>query len=104
MKPGKFVIPLMLLLFLGATACQAAECPIEVKVSQREGLKIIAIVDTVTIQDVKVNRGNTKVDGLGSLPETLKFGTEKKFIVFTSLDALKEVEVQTNLGNWAFKF
>ena len=104
MKLGKVILPLMLLVLFGAGACYAAECPIEVKVIRRGEITATAIVDTVTIQDIKANRGNAdsyyKKD---LLPITLKFG-ETRYLPIEPLITIKEIEVQTNLGSWKFTF
>jgi len=113
MKPRNLILFFGLLVLFGASACWAAECPIEVKVVQDRlaaGIRITSIADTVTIQGIRVNRGNVKlldeiplVGIKGSpLPVTLKFGQYAAYV--TEPAPIREVEVQTNMGNWKFTF
>ena len=67
MKLKNLFLPLVLLavVLFGAT-CWAAECPIEVKTSYTPRLhepvvEIASLVDTVTITDIQLNRGNIKL-------------------------------------------
>ena len=114
-----FLVLLVPLLF-GITVCWAAECPVEVTFNHHKGIiTITSVVDTVTIQDVKINRGNTEADIVivkGQLvnllgektkfPIALKFGDAAGIVggsLFVPVTP-KEVEVLTNLGSWKFKF
>ena len=108
MKLRNLILPLMLAVLLGASACNAAECPVEV-VRKIEGLNsnliFTSVVDTVTIQEVKGNRGDAEVSNslfARPLPVTLKFG--EKWVGVAPFNTIKELEVQTNVGTWTFKF
>ena len=106
MKLSKLILPLMLfvLVLFGAGVCNAAECPVEVKSGWHSfygpDITITSIVDTVTIQNIQWDRGNKEPFSGPSLPNTLKFGEEMKYIGIKA----KEVKVQTNKGTWTFKF
>ena len=117
MKLRNLILPFVLLVLFGASACQAAECPVEVQAIPMLGIKITSVTDIVTIQSIQVNRGNVKIvpslfERLAAsnqkrepnleLPATLKFGESKTYE--TSSSSIREVEVQTNLGNWKFTF
>ena len=128
MKLGKFILPLVLLaiVLFGAT-CYAAECPVEVK-AKRNGIgkpviAIVSTVDSVTVQNVVINRGNVKIapkmesvnkprNGeafieaveVPRFPFTLKFGEESNYIEYMGVSSPREIEIQTNLGNWTFTF
>ena len=108
MKLKNLFLPFVLLvLFVGATACQAAECPIRVErvepAPNYVRLRITSMVDAVTIQGVTVNRGNMKIYGLEKeLPKSLKFG--EVWFVAPDGKTIIEVEVQTDQGTWTFKF
>ena len=108
MKFRNLIFPLILIaiVIFGASSCSDEKSPIEVKLAQDSwyGLHIavISTVDTVTIRDVQINRGNMKPFPAPSLPKTLKFGEDVKFPSLNSNP--KEVEVQTNLGTWTFTF
>lgn len=104
----KLWFPLMLLfILLNVSACNAEqECPVEVHTgaSDSSGLfyniVITSVADSVTINDVIVNRGNAREFFVKPKPITLKFGDMSRHI-FGS--APKEIEVQTDMGNWTFR-
>lgn len=107
----KLWFPLMLLfILLNVSACNAEqECPVEVIVYQTNDgsswAKVTSLVDDITITGIIANRGNIKEMNWGKLlPKTLKFGekVESRFVV--TVDDFKEIEVQTDRGNWTFKF
>lgn len=86
---------------------QASKCPIELEIDRHRVL-VTSLVDTVTIQNIQLNRGNVKLsDGLfeeeaNTLPRTIKFGETTKFYAYLSNNSIREVVVQTNMGTWTF--
>ena len=134
MKLRNLILPLVLLVLLGVGTCQAAECPIEVKVKLQPmgpaDITITSVADVVTVQNVVINRGNVKpfdfsdTEGIklavSKAPpnefnpfyalenppplrqKTLKFG--ETWMLLASTSTIKELEVQTNMGNWKFTF
>ena len=129
MKPGNLILSLVLLVLvlfgINVGNAAAAECPIEVQVALNM-ISVTSLADTVTIQGVQINRGNLKlIPGLSDmvqamsekiqtgvekepeirLPATLKFGEAAGYTADTRMGGMiREVEVQTNMGNWTFKF
>jgi hypothetical protein len=106
MKLRNLILPLVLFVILGANACNAEKPPIEVRAGTQgtarvPNVSITSIVDAVTIQDVRINRGNTKTPEYPKLPLTLKFG---ETATFAGYPPPREVEVQTNMGKWTFTF
>lgn len=105
----KLWFPLMLLfILLNVSACNAEqECPVEVQVetindeTHPYNVIVTSVTDSVTINDVIVNRGNAKPLLSATKPATIKFG-EIVFEQWFSL-APKEIEVQTDMGNWTFR-
>ena len=115
MKPRNFIFPLMMLLvlFAGVNVCYAeTECPVKIELipptsnkSNYSIIQITSVVNSVTITDLIVNRGNNKV-GESWLPEIkkeLKFGQSVRPTVYGS-NSILEIEIQTNLGSWTFTF
>ena len=78
----KLWFPLMLLfILLNVSACNAEqECPIEVQVETRNdksypyNVIVTSVTDSITINDVIVNRGNAKPFWSVEKPATIKFG------------------------------
>lgn len=106
----KLWFPLMLLfILLNVSACNAEqECPVEVIVYPAKYgsyAKVTSLVDDITITGVIANRGNIKENNWGKpLPKTLKFGEKVESFFLARVDDFKEIEVQTDRGNWTFKF
>lgn len=96
---------------LAMGSCSADETNAPVKVEQ-QGFEsygnatyaaiVTAVVDSVTINSLVVNRGNCDVGGYLSFPMTLKFGNSIN-TGYTCMHIL-EVEVGTDQGSWTFKF
>lgn len=108
----KLWFPLMLLfILLNVSACNAEqECPVEVIVYPASNgfeswIKVSSLVDDITVTGIIPNRGNIE-DRWGKrlLPKTLKFGENVKNVFTARVDDFKEIEVQTDRGNWTFKF
>ena len=110
----KLWFPLMLLfILLNVSACNAEqECPVEVQLRTNAASEYItyynviitSVTDSVTITNVIVNRGNSKPSVRRSWeeePVTLKFGERTVKHNFTQVP--KEIEVQTDMGNWTFR-
>ena len=114
----KLWFPLMLLfILLNVSACNAEqECPVEVQVETRTekfssytstsyDVIITSVADSVTITNVIVNRGNLKpawtAENWTWEPVTLAFG--KRAPVYSFGLPPKEIEVQTDMGNWTFR-
>ena len=101
--------PLMLLfILLNVSACNAEqECPVEVQVETRNdksypyNVIVTSVTDSITINDVIVNRGNAKPFWSVEKPVTIKFGEIVSEQGFSR--APKEIEVQTDMGNWTFR-
>ena len=108
----KLWFPLMLLfILLNVSACNAEqECPVEVIVYPTDDgygnsrAKVTSLVDDITITGVIANRGNVKNWSMEVFPKTLKFGEKVENVFFIRVDDFKEIEVQTDRGNWTFKF
>lgn len=69
-------------------------------------LKVKAIVDEVTINDIVINRGNCKFEKPNkkySLPKDLKFGQDAIYVVIEDCN-LTQVDVVTNKGTWQFSY
>lgn len=106
--------------FAGATGCNADQKrPIEIEFLKNgihRVIKVTAIADSVTLTKVVVNRGNTmngtephpsfpSADPSTPLPKTLKFGEFVAIALYTAdSNPPKEVEIQTDKGNWTFNF
>lgn len=84
------------------------------KVNQIFGIKYVevkvkAISDEVTIDDVIVNRGNCKIEnknifnGETILPKQLKFG-ESVSVSFSGPCEASQVDVVTNDGSWTVSY
>lgn len=107
---------MLVFILLSVSACNAEqECPVEVQTGIEHKyysstnmsydyytVRITSISDNVIINDVIANRGNTKHEliSLVNYPITMKFGG---YITIYYKIPLKEIEVQTNTGNWVFK-
>jgi len=86
------------------------QAPIQVELTGeviRSGLwlnsvKVVSLVDDVTIQDIVINRGNCKLIGTGE--SQLGFGQSTTYVTTPGCPDILEVEVITNLGVWAFPF
>ncbi len=107
------------LYLVGCGSGGSAESPIEMSVNSKGEFQIDSKADSVTIQGVKLNRGNCVVDfvvaqidsfqitqlgqkGVMKEPKTLKFG-EKIEGISQGCDII-EAEIQTNKGTWTFNF
>jgi len=106
MKLKNLFLPLVLLavMLFGAT-CWATECPIEVNIKVETRIpfvEIASLVDTVTITDIQLNRGNIKLPSSVILPKTLKFGETTR--IWHNNGTIREGTVQTNRGSWTFTF
>jgi spore coat protein U-like protein len=64
-------------------------------------IHISAQVDSIKVNSIVVNRGNCKVNGHGT---SLNFGQHAKFEVNGYSCDVKEVEVDTEEGNFTFTF
>lgn len=84
------------------------------KVNQIFGIKYVevkvkAISDEVTVEDVIVNRGNCKIEnknffnGKPILPKQLKFG-ESVSVSFSGPCEAAQVDVVTNDGSWTVSY
>ena len=106
----KLWFPLMLLfILLNVSACNAEqECPVEVIVYPTDDgnswAKVTSLVDDITITGVIANRGNIKNWSMEVFPKTLKFGEKVENFFLVGVDNFKEIGVQTDRGNWTFKF
>ncbi|EMH00960.1 hypothetical protein [Helicobacter pylori] len=113
-------------LALCLVGCGNGESPVEMSVNSEGGFQISSKVDSVTIQGVKLNRGNCVVnfvpgEALASLalglvplisqleqkgvmmePQALKFG--EKIKGFSQGCDIIEAEIQTDKGTWTFNF
>lgn len=96
-------------------ACSGSKPDIEVSIHRNElyahmmFIKMQATADTVTIKDVNVNRGNCQLvdNSINRLAETvtLKFGEHwTAYPRDCSIDKVKEVEVTTDKGTFAYSF
>ena len=89
---------------LSLTGC-SQNAPVEVKITENPLFShsmianVSSITDHVTVQSIKINRGNCHVSGSAS---TLKFGEVAEFY-FGNCD-VKEIEVETDSGNFTFTF
>jgi hypothetical protein len=105
MKLGKFIIPLIVLVLFGANVCAAAQSPLELKTfsggEYEHGILITATapLSKVTVQEIKVNDGKTKLVDAPKLPATLK---HKETLKFGAVGKIEKVWVKTNKGNWNF--
>lgn len=84
------------------------------KVNQLFGInyvevKVKAISDEVTVEDIIVNRGNCKIEnknifnGKPILPKQLKFG-ESVSVSFSGPCEAAQVDVVTNNGSWTVSY
>lgn len=107
-------ILLVLIMTLFASSCTTSakqECPVEVTSKNLSmGVTLTAVVDSVTIHEVQINRGNfpstilpftNKAD---KFPVTLNFGDTLGVGTLFSTGRVKEVIVETDKGNWTFTF
>ena len=68
-------------------------------------IEILSIVDSVIINDVKLNRGNAKIRlfplfSPSSLPVTVKFGEIINIYSYILDTQILEIEIQTDKGTW----
>jgi hypothetical protein len=64
-------------------------------------IHVSAQVDSIKVNSIVVNRGNCKANGQGKL---LNFGEHAKFEVNGYSCDVKEIEVDTEEGNFTFTF
>lgn len=109
---------------IGFVGCGSGKSPIEVEtyiedvgfgqyLSQTFYVRVTAVVDSVTIKRVVVNRGNC---GDSEVERTLSFGEAYKERIGgrivnmaippngCSINSVKEVQVFTDKGDWTFNF
>ena len=90
-------------------ACSTAHAPINAtKQQMRYGdtVTLTAVVDSVTINSIKFNRGNCLYSigtpyGGAALPVTLKFGETR---IDDPVCTVLELEVGTDQGTWTFNW
>ena len=99
-----FLVLFVLVVLMGANSCYADGCPVQAKILQQDKnvslIEITSIVNTVTIQEVKVNNGYGLVVPPKPLPHDLKL--KEKVAYLTSTPTVSEVTVKTNKGNCQF--
>lgn len=99
----------------GVTGCNGEEqnCPLEVQIMPNpqyptivSSVKVFTIGEPVVVTAIKVNRGSIEVKPMhyNPMPHTLKPGTPMLAQVATPVSTVREVEVQTDKGNWTFTF
>jgi hypothetical protein len=99
-------------------ACGNAEPPIEIEAFDKKDpmfglkyveVKVTAIEDLVTVDNVVVNRGNCKIENNDFrtkkpiLPKELKFG-ESVTVTFGGNCSASEVEIIANGDNWNWEY
>ncbi|MCW1359776.1 hypothetical protein [Campylobacter sp. US33a] len=98
--------------------CGSKEPPVEIETfeqynqllySNSKFLKITSLVDSVTITKIIPNRGKCKIGGVLDnrdikINKTLKYGEVWNYIPLRGCDKLLEVRVETDQGEWDFKF
>lgn len=103
-----FFFCIIALLHAGIQTSLASEsAPIQLKIENTmvrgymaKVATITSTVDSVTINKITINRGNTDASFANeTLPRTLKFGEQYVFGVSNFL----EIEVDTDKGSWVFK-
>lgn len=72
-------------------------------------VKVKAIQDQVTVEDIIVNKGNCKIENINDftrkpiIPKQLKFG-ESVSVAFTAPCEATQVDVVTNDGSWTVSY
>ena len=72
-------------------------------------VKVKAIQDQVTVEDIIVNKGNCKIENLNGftrkpiIPKQLKFG-ESVSVAFSAPCEATQVDVVTNDGSWTVSY
>jgi len=99
---------------LTLSACGDSEPPIKIEAyneahpilpyAKYAKIKVSSLIDSVSIEDIIVNRGNCKVEGGKNstykiIPKELKFG-ESVSVGVTNCNVL-QVDVVTNKGDWS---
>ena len=107
-------ILLVLIMTLFASSCTTSakeECPVEViSKDLSTNVTLTAVVDSVTIHGVQINRGNFPstiipfVNKVANFPVTLNFGDTLIVGTLFSTGRVKEVLVETDKGDWNFTF
>ena len=105
------ILPMVIILLFASSCTTYAdknECPVEVQPLSNANstvIRIESVVDTLTVYNVKLNRGNAKLDSLAKtekdFPITLKFG--EFFSVITWTPSVREIKIQTDQGDWTFR-
>ena len=108
---NKIIATLSALVFglLSLTGC-SQNAPVEVKITENPInamtgfthsliVNVLSKTDLVTVQSIKINRGNCHVSGSSS---QLKFGEVAKF--YTGNCEIQEIEVDTDSGDFTFTF
>lgn len=90
------------------------ECPIEIRSKDLStGVEITSVVDTVTIYNAQINRGNFKFNIMKApdlfkninFPVTLNFGERIALWSFNLEGSrIKEVIIETDKGSWVVTF
>lgn len=94
------------------------EVPLEVSINEREGidnnsyyrsvLSIRSVADSIQINEVIINRGNNCKVGFWHRRwaghGTLKFGNGVSASIPCDMEAIKEVDIDTDQGSYTFSF
>lgn len=112
MKKSFLTMAVLAFITLGFVACGGVKSPIEVELYEEKPyanympytvVKVRAVVDSVTIQKIIINRGNCEQIGYG-VNTTIKFGEVTIDKTSCSTRDVKEVQVVTDKGTWTFNF
>lgn len=92
---------------LSVATAHADEVPFDANMHVEQGVgvvQLLAVTDRVVLTGFNINRGNckTKLGGIYPLPLTFKYGQGVKLFAYTC--AVKEVVLNTNLGNYTYTF
>ena len=108
----RIILGVMLVLLCVGVALAEDKCPVQVQLKfvrtqGRMGVTyayVQAVVDNVRILKVAANRGNVTVHSSETVPCDLKFGERTSVIVSSALEAIVEIQVDTDKGAWTFSF
>jgi hypothetical protein len=112
----KFWTPLLVTLSLAGCADNNSKLPVEVSINDVDDsplyhsqIEIQAVTDDVQISKVTVNRGNNCsviywLNWSGSGVSSLKFGQGDVGKTSCAMDSIKEVDVETDKGDFSFSF
>ena len=97
---------------IGLNGCGSSDSPVDIKVVEAKSnlyggvtvptIYVTSVVDSVTIKDVLVNKGNCRMSFNTEFPYNLKYG--EKYATSGVICNVIQVDVITDQGTWTNNF